>query len=405
MSSNGTLKCVECNADIKLHYNYCPVCGSEVDELQKMIGFCFWQGFRYKSILLFIKKYLDVSMSMRTLKTRLKSFGLKRKNLNVNEDALDRIVSQKIGSSQCLLGYRMMWNSLKLQGFVVPRRHVADSLKRVDPDGCALRSIRRLRRRKYFSLGSNYSWHLDGYDKLKPFGFPIHGCIDGYSRYVVWLELLNSNNNPVTICKTFLQAVSKDNACPRMVRTDRGTENVILAAAQSFFANSMQAHAYGPSHHNQRIEAWWANLKKSMTSWWINFFKDLIDEGVYDPSNLLQLECMRFCFKQIIQRELDQTVASWNSHCIRKSRHDTVSGIPNELYFIPESNGAEDHKVSVEQSKVDEVQRCLSLSGPSSEHENLYQDYYEHIVELLGCPVPANWQDALNLYKLLARHA
>ena len=93
MSSNGTLKCVECSADIKLRYNYCPVCGSEVDELQKMIGFCFWQGFRYKSILLFIKKYLDVSMSMRTLKTRLKSFGLKRKNLNVNEDALDRIVS------------------------------------------------------------------------------------------------------------------------------------------------------------------------------------------------------------------------------------------------------------------------------------------------------------------------
>ena len=23
-------------------------------------------------------------------------------------------------------------------------------------------------------------WHVDGYDKLKPFGFPIHGCIDGY---------------------------------------------------------------------------------------------------------------------------------------------------------------------------------------------------------------------------------
>ena len=22
-------------------------------------------------------------------------------------------------------------------------------------------------------------WHIDGYDKLKPYGFPIHGCIDG----------------------------------------------------------------------------------------------------------------------------------------------------------------------------------------------------------------------------------
>ena len=27
--------------------------------------------------------------------------------------------------------------------------------------------------------GPNWCWHIDGYDKLKPFGFPIHACIDG----------------------------------------------------------------------------------------------------------------------------------------------------------------------------------------------------------------------------------
>ena len=27
--------------------------------------------------------------------------------------------------------------------------------------------------------GLNQAWHMDGYDKLKPFGFPIHGAIDG----------------------------------------------------------------------------------------------------------------------------------------------------------------------------------------------------------------------------------
>ena len=25
----------------------------------------------------------------------------------------------------------------------------------------------------------NFIWHCDGYDKLKPFGIAIHGCIDG----------------------------------------------------------------------------------------------------------------------------------------------------------------------------------------------------------------------------------
>ena len=30
--------------------------------------------------------------------------------------------------------------------------------------------------------GPNYAWHMDGYTKLTPFGFHIHGCVDGYSN-------------------------------------------------------------------------------------------------------------------------------------------------------------------------------------------------------------------------------
>ena len=31
--------------------------------------------------------------------------------------------------------------------------------------------------------GPDFVWHLDRYDKLKPYGFVIHGCIDGYVSY------------------------------------------------------------------------------------------------------------------------------------------------------------------------------------------------------------------------------
>ncbi len=31
-----------------------------------------------------------------------------------------------------------------------------------------------------FFGGPNQVWHIDGYDKLTPFGLSIHGCIDGY---------------------------------------------------------------------------------------------------------------------------------------------------------------------------------------------------------------------------------
>ena len=42
-----------------------------------------------------------------------------------------------------------------------------------------------LRRRSYTNPGTNFAWHIDGYDKLKPYGFPIHGGVDSLSRRVV----------------------------------------------------------------------------------------------------------------------------------------------------------------------------------------------------------------------------
>ena len=33
-----------------------------------------------------------------------------------------------------------------------------------------------------FYWGPDYTWHVDGYNKLKPYGFAIHDCIDGYEK-------------------------------------------------------------------------------------------------------------------------------------------------------------------------------------------------------------------------------
>ena len=46
-----------------------------------------------------------------------------------------------------------------------------------------------------------------GYDKLKHFGFPIHGAIDGYSRKILWLEVARSNNKPEIPARFFLECL------------------------------------------------------------------------------------------------------------------------------------------------------------------------------------------------------
>ena len=78
-----------------------------------------------------------------------------------------------------------MWMRLKSKGIDVSQRSVQLSIKYIDPIGTDDRRRRRLQRRAYTSPGPNLCWQLDGYDKLKPFGFPIHDCIDGFARRIL----------------------------------------------------------------------------------------------------------------------------------------------------------------------------------------------------------------------------
>ena len=59
------------------------------------------------------------------------------------------------------------------------RDSVTEIMRIIDPDGVASRRSHRLTRRQYHADGPNYLVHIDGYNKLKPFGFAIHGAIDG----------------------------------------------------------------------------------------------------------------------------------------------------------------------------------------------------------------------------------
>ena len=59
------------------------------------------------------------------------------------------------------------------------------------------------------------------------------------------------------------------------VRTDCGTENSLVAAAQCYFIGNDLAHIYGISPHIRRIEGWWSYLRQHTTTWWINFFQGL----------------------------------------------------------------------------------------------------------------------------------
>ena len=102
--------------------------------------------------------------------------------------------------------------------------------------------------------------------------------------------------------------------------------------------SGLKAYCYGNSQQNQRIEACWSHLRRSKTTWVINYFKEMIDNNLYDPSSDYQVACAQFCFMQLIQKELDLVRMHWNTHIIRRSKHAEIAGRPDQMYYLPENN-------------------------------------------------------------------
>ena len=147
-------------------------------------------------------------------------------------------------------------------------------LKALDPEGIICRSRNRLKKRIYISKGPNYMWHIDGYGKLKPFDFAIHGCMDGYSRKSFWLKTLPNNNDPKIIADIYIKCISKSMIVPQILRADRGSENVLIGGVQRFFRrecgdafSEVRSFRYGSSTANKQMEAWWSILRQSRTNW------------------------------------------------------------------------------------------------------------------------------------------
>ena len=249
-------------------------CGGKLPRtyIEYIISLYFKNGFPYEAILNFLKEHHSIVFSLRTLivfslrtlKSRLKEYELRKIRNDNNLEKAYHAISSHLQVPGSLQGYRSVWHSLRCSmGVFVPRDSVMSLLRELDPQGASIRRRKMLKRCCYHSLGANDCWHIDGYDKIKRFDFPIIGCIDGFSRKILWLEIVNSNNDPFVRTSAYLNFNSELEAIPRRIRTDCGTENCVLAAIQCYFRREHtdefagdKAHIYGSSHSNQRIEAW-----------------------------------------------------------------------------------------------------------------------------------------------------
>ena len=374
---------------------------------EELIHVYFIRGLSYDEILNMLSIHHGITLSKRHLHRLLRDQGLSRRinksNLNDVFDFLDHSISE---TSSKNFGYRQMTQRLRGLGYVVDRETVRMCIKELDPEGVLERSRHRLVRRTYVTRGPNYLWHMDGYDKLKPYGFCIHGAIDGFSRKILWLKVGSSNNDPRVVASYFINCIRVLNLVPRCIRADRGSENVMVCGMQRYLRRNdvdsvagNKSFMYGTSTSNQRIEAWWSIFKKSRTAWWINYFKDAIDQGIYDPSLVEHKECMKFSFMNLIQNDLDETKLLWNNHRIRKVRNsECPNGKPDILYF---ASGQNDFRNDLFMEDFEICQDYLVDNRQIQEHQifiNCGQVMIDHNLQR-----PTSVHEAIVLFRTLLR--
>jgi len=191
-----------------------------MDDRDAIITVYFNLGLSNREILCCLASYNGIVISNRTLKRITKKVGLYRRKLHTDIIDVALFINNIIRGHGNTDGYRWMHLKCIQSGLVVSQTNVRLLMGIIDPEGVSLRRRHRLRRRRYQNPGPNYVWHVDGYDKLAPYGIYIHGCVDGFSRYLIWLKANYTNKNPNVVAGYYLDAIRDNKRCPSVLRTN-----------------------------------------------------------------------------------------------------------------------------------------------------------------------------------------
>ena len=141
----------------------------------------------------------------------------------------------------------------------------------------------------------------------------IHGCIDGYSRLIIYLHC--SNNNLAITVKQLFEAAVQVYGLPSRVRGDRGGENVEITN----FVISQRGEGRGSflcwrSVHNQRIEQLWRDVFSGCSILYYQVFCYLEEMSLLNIDNEVHLFCLHYIFLPRVNNSLQQFISMWNSH-------------------------------------------------------------------------------------------
>ena len=285
----------------------------------------------------------------------------------------------------------------------------------IDPDALEERQPCNKGKRKrgqFVTLGVNWTWSLDGHDKLMGFQnwtFPlaVYGCYDTASRKVMFLKLWTSNSSPQLVGRWYFDHIYETKKISSIIRLDRGTEMGVLASIHAFLIRSHGDMApedtvqYGTSTTN-RIERWWRELHERLEAFFKSQLLNLLDLGLYDREDDNDRNMMAYVYIPLIQREMDTFMELWNSSRCRLQKNTLMpDGIPDFIYCNPEAYGLEDQGWELTLDELEKVARVSGILNAANDY--LTEDFRRKCSQILPNPESIMPKEAAASYRTLRR--
>jgi len=107
-----------------------------------------------------------------------------------------------------------------------------------------------------------------------------------------------------------------------------------------------------------------------------------------DLTSEIHREALWFSFADVLQNDLDRVRDCWNSQRFRKSKHATVSGVPDMTYFLPEEFGKIDCLFPVSDKLREMKETLLELGADDDIIDPIWEEYFQYVIERNGLSHP-----------------
>ncbi|KAI9324506.1 hypothetical protein BDR26DRAFT_881204 [Obelidium mucronatum] len=314
----------------------------------------FWSGTTYANICkklsseghpeLGTKKKLELYLKKHNLRRRRHSPEERQAAIDQATVAI-RNYRENIGERT---GYRLMCQHLHLDlNISIPRSSVRLLLREMEEGAVDDRKYRRLKRNNYVGKGPFEACAYDQHDKFRIYGLFVHGGIDCYSRYLMWLKVWKTNRQGALIARYYLEACRQFRKVWDKTIADNGLENpipgkiqreMIQELVEEFirefpeFADEVQINPEDShqtvydSRLNQKIECFWSQFLRQLGWDLLNQLEKGVANGFYDVTDMVQRSVFQFLAIPYIQQVFDAYKLRFNSRDKRLQRN---RGLPS----------------------------------------------------------------------------